>query len=101
MKSVKIYSDKNFEVVYDVEKHVYRLSTFEHGHFKHECSFNAYHENQIDRTNLANAVEEKMMYMCGCKNCIKTVSDIIRNDMKPFDSYCEDCSIDCHKRNKF
>lgn len=47
---------------------------------------------------IANDVEEKMMHMCGCKNCIETVTQIIKGDRKIFDSKCEECGI-CKDRS--
>ena len=44
-------------------------------------------------SELANSVTEKMTYMCGCRNCITTVEQIILNDRKPFDSQCNDCGL--------
>lgn len=46
-----------------------------------------------ERSELANSVTEKMTYMCGCRNCITTVEQIILNDRKPFDSQCDDCDL--------
>lgn len=41
--------------------------------------------------DLADCVEDKMTYMCGCRNCIETVKSIIRNDVKPFENQCIHC----------
>lgn len=41
--------------------------------------------------DLADQVEAKMTYMCGCRNCIETVKSIIRDDVKPFESQCIHC----------
>lgn len=46
-----------------------------------------------ERSALASAVVEKMMYMCGCRNCITTVEQIIMNDRKPFDNQCDNCGL--------
>lgn len=43
------------------------------------------------REGLAEQVTEKMEYMCGCLNCINTVSSLINKDFKPRVSSCEDC----------
>ena len=41
---------------------------------------------------LIECIEDKMTYMCGCRNCIETMSHIIRNDETPFDSQCKECA---------
>ena len=46
---------------------------------------------------LADEVEDKMTYMCGCKNCIETVKRIIKDDVKPFDMYCDSCNRCKHR----
>lgn len=46
---------------------------------------------------LADEVEDKMTYMCGCKNCIETVKRIIKDDVKPFDMYCDSCNHCKHR----
>ena len=46
---------------------------------------------------LADEVEDKMTYMCGCKNCIETVKRIIKDDVKPFDIYCDSCNRCKHR----
>ena len=44
-----------------------------------------------DLADIADSVEDKMTYMCGCQNCIKTVTQIIKGDVKPFKSQCKEC----------
>lgn len=57
-------------------------------------------KNNINfREDIANAVEEKMTYMCGCRNCIEKVKMIINDDVKPFDSQCENCKLECDARS--
>lgn len=46
---------------------------------------------------LPDEVEDKMTYMCGCKNCIETVKRIIKDDVKPFDMYCDSCNRCKHR----
>lgn len=55
-----------------------------------------------DLINMANEVEDKMEYMCGCRNCINSVTRIIRGDGGAYSSACEECSKyeDCNKNNK-
>ena len=45
-----------------------------------------------------NAVEEKMTDMCGCRNCIEKVTMIINGDVKPFESQCKNCKLECDAR---
>ena len=47
----------------------------------------------ISLDEIAEAVDEKMTYMCGCRNCIENVKMIIKNDVKPFASHCTTCSV--------
>lgn len=46
-----------------------------------------------ERSTLASAVVEKMMYMCGCRNCITKIEQIIMDDIKPFDNQCDNCGL--------
>ena len=98
MSLIKICVSDDFEVDYDTDRGMYRFSLFEDGHFKNEYWFDAYEEKEINhaaREELANAIEEKMTYMCGCRNCITKVTMIIKDDVKPFESQCENCNIEC------
>ena len=52
-----------------------------------------YNIKAIDINELAEGIEEKMTYMCGCKNCIETVTQIIKDERKPFDSKCNECGL--------
>ena len=54
----------------------------------------------VNLDELAESVEDKMTYMCGCRNCIETVTQIIKGERKPFDSQCNECwNKDCKSRN--
>ena len=60
-------------------------------------------ENERLKTHLeelADEVEDKMTYMCGCKNCIETVKRIIKDDVKPFDMYCDSCNRCKHRETE-
>lgn len=57
-------------------------------------------KNSIRTLNdIANAVEEKMTYMCGCRNCIETIKMIIKDDVKPFESQCKNCKLECDAKS--
>ena len=63
-------------------------------------AYEAIFKNNIKfREDIANAVEEKMTYMCGCRNCIEKVKMIINDDVKPFDSQCANCELECDARS--
>ena len=40
---------------------------------------------------IAEQVEDKIEYMCGCRNCIETMKAIIVRNFKPRESQCEQC----------
>lgn len=46
----------------------------------------------VNVNKLAESIEDKMTYMCGCRNCIETVTQIIKGDRRPFDSQCNECN---------
>ena len=48
-------------------------------------------KEEPDLTELVKAIEEKMTYMCGCQNCIETVTQIIKGESIPFNSKCDEC----------
>ena len=97
---VRIQEDDNSIVEYDRIRGMYRVSFFEDGHFQDEVWFDAYEEKELAYTDvLANRVEEKMEYMCGCRNCIENVKMIITDQVKPFKNYCAECKIDCDHRS--
>ena len=50
------------------------------------------------RKQIANEVEEKMIHMCGCRNCIEKIKMIIIGDVKPIKNQCEDCQLECISR---
>ena len=52
-----------------------------------------------DLNNIANSVEEKMMYMCGCRNCIEKVKMIIKGEVKPIENQCKYCKLECDARS--
>ena len=52
----------------------------------------------IDVNDIANSVEEKMMYMCGCRNCIEKVKMIIKGEVKPIENQCKYCKLECDAR---
>lgn len=51
-----------------------------------------------DLNDIANLVEEKMMYMCGCRNCIEKVKMIIKGEVKPIENQCKYCKLECDAR---
>lgn len=51
-----------------------------------------------DLNDIANSVEEKMMYMCGCRNCIEKVKMIIKGEVKPIETQCKYCKLECDAR---
>jgi hypothetical protein len=54
----------------------------------------------VNLDELAESIENKMTYMCGCRNCIETVTKIIKGEIKPFDSQCDKCgNKDCESKN--
>ena len=65
---------------------------------KHEICKYSLLKNQIQE--ISNAVEIKMTYMCGCRNCIERVVAIINNDILPNKNYCEDCEMECDQRGR-
>lgn len=98
MGFIKISENDDWIVDYDRERGMYRVSYFEDNHFKDEYWFDAYEKRELGysvREEIADAVEEKMTYMCGCLNCIKKITQIIRDDVKPFDNQCDNCKIEC------
>ena len=55
----------------------------------------------ININKLAKNIENKMTYMCGCRNCIETVTQIIKGERKPFDSQCDECNNEeCEVKQK-
>lgn len=53
------------------------------------------------RAKIADEVELKMTYMCGCRNCIERVRAIIMEDSIPLDNQCDVCTIqDCQVKNR-
>lgn len=53
------------------------------------------------REKIADEVELKMTYMCGCRNCIERVRAIIMDDSVPLDNQCDSCPIqDCQVKNR-
>ena len=101
MNIIRITVNDNFSVYYDKDRGMYKVVTFEDGNYKNEIWFDAYEEKQLNsivRKEIANAVEEKMTYMCGCLNCIEKIKMIISDKVKPYDNLCKDCKIECHAR---
>lgn len=51
---------------------------------------------------IAEQVEDKIEYMCGCRNCIETMKAIIVRDFKPRKSKCEQCYQfeECRKKQE-
>lgn len=45
----------------------------------------------IDINELAEAIDEKMMYLCGCRNCIEIIKWCITGDNRPTESQCNGC----------
>lgn len=52
-----------------------------------------------DLNDIVNSVEEKMMYMCGCRNCIEKVKMIIKGEVKHIENQCKYCKIECDARS--
>lgn len=103
MSLIRISESDDWIVDYDRERGVYRVSYFEDYHFKDEYWFDCFEERELGsavREEIANAVEEKMTYMCGCLNCITKVTQIIKDDVKPFDMQCDNCEIECRVKGK-
>ena len=59
-----------------------------------------YRVSTTSREELAEAVEEKMTYMCGCLNCIEKVKMIILDNVVPSNSKCFECAMreECQKK---
>lgn len=55
--------------------------------------------NRIVLNDIANQVEDKMTYMCGCRNCIEKVKMIIKGEIKSIESQCKYCKIECDARS--
>ena len=49
--------------------------------------------------DIANEVEEKMTYMCGCRNCIEQIKMIIKGEVKPIENQCKYCKVACDARS--
>jgi hypothetical protein len=51
---------------------------------------------------IAEKVDDKMTYMCGCRNCIEKVKMIIKGDVRPIDIQCDICEThrDCSQNRK-
>lgn len=101
MSLIRICESKDFVVDYDKDRGMYRVSVFKDNHFQDEYWFDAYEEKELDsdvREKIANAVEDKMAYMCGCRNCIEKITMIIKGDVKPFKSQCKNCGLECDAR---
>ena len=102
MALIRIVESDDWFVDYDRESGMYRVTYFEDNHFVDECWFDAYEEKELGqsvREEIANAVEEKMTYMCGCRNCIEKVTMIIKDEVKPFESQCKNCKLECDARS--
>jgi len=61
-----------------------------------------YRVSTRSREDLANEVEEKMTYMCGCLNCIEKIKMIILDNVVPYENQCSTCSMreECEKKLK-
>lgn len=102
MSLIRISESDDWIVDYDRERGMYRVSYFEDYHFKDEYWFDCFEEKELSsdvRNRIANEVEDKMTYMCGCRNCIEKVTAIIKDDVKPFESQCKNCGLECDARS--
>lgn len=56
----------------------------------------------ISLDKIAEQVDDKMTYMCGCRNCIEKVKMIIKGDVKPFENQCKYCHThrDCPQKEE-
>ena len=52
------------------------------------------------REDIANAVVAKIAEMCGCRNCMIEIEQIIKGERKPFENQCAECTVDCSDRIK-
>ena len=101
MSLIRISESDDWIVDYDRERGMYRVSYFEDNHFKDEYWFDCFEERELSsavREEIASAVEDKMTYMCGCRNCIEKITMIIKGDVKPFESQCKNCGLECDAR---
>ena len=99
---VRIFANDDFVVDYDKYNSQYRVSYFEDNHFKEECYFDAYGENEANkdfekelRKKIAYNVEDKMEYMHCCLNEMDTYLHIIAPDEYPLIREPH-CNIDCY-----
>ena len=102
MSLIRISESDDWIVDYDRERGMYRVSYFEDYHFKDEYWFDAYEEKELGSTvreEIANEVKDKMTSMCGCRNCIESVTRIIKDDNNPFDSQCNNCKLECDAKS--
>ncbi len=102
MDLIRISESENFFVDYDKDRGMYCLTVWFEDLCKNEYWFDAYEEKELGysiREEIANAVEEKMTYMCGCRNCIEKVTMIIKDEVKPFESQCKNCKLECDARS--
>ena len=99
---IRIVENSDWVVDYDRSRGMYRLAILdEDGMTKRSYWFDAYKEKKTPypaREVIANSVERKMTEMCGCQNCIEIITNIIKDDVKPFKSHCEYCEIECESK---
>lgn len=102
MSLIRISESENWIVDYDTERGIYKVSYFEDGHFVDQHRFDCYEEKELGfdvRNRIADEVEDKMMYMCGCRNCIEKVKMIIKDEVKLIENQCKYCKIECDARS--
>lgn len=104
MSLIKICISDDFEVDYDRDRGMYRVSVFDDGHFWDEYWFDAYEEKEENnqerklRKKIADAVDDKMDYMHCCPNERDTYLHIIAPDDYPRIKGIH-CNTDCYNKD--
>ena len=73
MNLIRIAISDNFEVHYDTDRGMYRVSIFEDCHFQDEIWFDAYEEKELPNTGVIGTYEGRPI--C-CETCGHTVESI-------------------------
>lgn len=50
------------------------------------------------RQEIANDIVGKIADMCGCRNCMVEMEQIVMGDRKPFENQCDTCPVDCQNK---
>ena len=85
MNLIRIAISDNFEVHYDIDRGMYRVSIFEDCHFQDEIWFDAYEEKEIQNTGIMGAYHGTLI--C-CKTCGHTVESIHTEDRLNCPMWC-------------